>query len=275
MNDWFVWCSRLMSAVMMSHMTSTIESMARTVVFTAMAQGQQKVKAYLEVEETEKLEDAATCLRDRLLTRLLARLGCRVSEALALTVEDIDFTQGTVRIEHLKSRIRLVCINCNARLGTSHSFCPKCGKVVDKTVTEEKHRRRMRTLPIDGETLDLLREYVSRGGAITRGSKKPLFGINRHRAWQIVKECAERAGLPRLLSPDTGREHGVSPHRLRDAFAVHAMKIDDSGEGMRLLQEQLGHVSFNTTARYRKVAGDELKRWYNKLWKSEVESDGA
>jgi len=69
---------------MMSHITSTIESMTRTVVFTAMAQGQQKVKAYLEIEETEKLENAATCLRDRLLIRLLAKLGCRVSEALAI-----------------------------------------------------------------------------------------------------------------------------------------------------------------------------------------------
>jgi len=274
MNDWFVWCSRLMSAVMMSHMASTIESMARMVAFTAMAQGQQKVKAYLEIEETEKLEDAATCLRDRLLIRLLARLGCRVSEALALTVEDIDFTKGTVRIEHLKSRIRLVCTGCNARLGKSHSFCPKCGKVVDKTVTEERHRRRMRTLPIDHETLDLIREYVSLGGAITRGSKKLLFGINRHRAWQIVKECAERAGLPRLLSPETGREHGVSPHRLRDAFAVHAMRINDSGDGLRLLQEQLGHASFNTTARYRKVAGGELKQWYEKLWRKEVKPGG-
>ena len=85
--------------------------------------------------------DAATCLRDKLLIRLLARLGCRVSEAPALTVDDIDFQQSTVRIEHLKSRIRLVCTNCNARLDKSHSFCPRCGKAVDKTVTEEKEYR--------------------------------------------------------------------------------------------------------------------------------------
>jgi len=67
----------------------------------------------------------------------------------------------------------------------------------------------------------------------------------------------------------------VSPHRLRDAFAIHAMRIDDSGDGLRLLQEHLGHVSFNTTARYRKVAGDELKEWYSKLWNKEVKSRAA
>jgi len=44
------------------------------------------------------------------------------------------------------------------------------------------------------------------------------------------------------------------------------MKLDDSGDGLRMLQEHLGHASFNTTAKYRKVAGEELKDWYQKLW---------
>ena len=57
--------------------------------------------------------------------------------------------------------------------------------------------------------------------------------------------------------------------------AVHAIRVDDSGDGLRLLQEQLGHVSFNTTAKYRKVAGEELKEWYQKLWKKEVKTDGS
>jgi integrase/recombinase XerD len=50
------------------------------------------------------------------------------------------------------------------------------------------------------------------------------------------------------------------------------MKVDDSGEGMRMLQEHLGHASFNTTARYRKVASEEHQNWYNKLWKQEGEN---
>ena len=61
------------------------------------------MRAYLELSELKQLEDGATCLRDRLLIRLLARLGCRISEALALRVEDIDFDAGTVTILHLKS----------------------------------------------------------------------------------------------------------------------------------------------------------------------------
>jgi integrase/recombinase XerD len=124
-------------------------------------------------------------------------------------------------------------------------------------------------LPFDYKTLKLLRHYIKRGGAVLRAGKKLIFGINRHRAWQVVRECAERAGLPRLVNPETGKSHGLSPHRLRDAFAVHAVKLDDSGDGLRLLQEHLGHASFNTTAKYRKVAGEEHKEWYQKLWQKD------
>ena len=61
------------------------------------------MKTYVETEEVQRLEEATTCLRDRLLIRLLFRLGCRISEALSLKVEDIDFAQGTVTILHLKN----------------------------------------------------------------------------------------------------------------------------------------------------------------------------
>jgi integrase/recombinase XerD len=233
------------------------------------------MKVYLEIEETEKLESAAKYLRDKLLIRLLARLGCRISEALSITVGDVDFNQATVTIQHLKSRIQLSCPKCGARLGKSHTFCPKCGGKVEEAVAKEKEHRKVRTLPMDKDTLEVLEDYIKRGGPVNQKGKRFIFGINRHRAWQIVRESAERAGLPKLVNPETGRVHNISPHRLRDAFAVHAVKLDDSGDGLRLLQEHLGHISFNTTAKYRKVAGEELKDWYDRLWKKEVKPDGA
>jgi integrase/recombinase XerD len=230
-------------------------------------------KAYLEASEIQELEKVATNLRDRLLIRLLFHLGCRVSEALALQVQDVDFTQGTVTILHLKASIKLACPKCDARLGKNHTFCPKCGMKIGKVVAQEKEHRRMRMLPLDRDTLEMLKDYIKRGGPVKQRGKTLIFGINRHRAWQIIAECAERARLPKLVNPETGKVHSVSPHRLRDAFAVRAVKLDDSGDGLRLLQEHLGHVSFNTTARYRKVAGDELRHWYERLWDKKVKSD--
>lgn len=79
------------------------------------------------------MEKAASNLRDKILIRLLFRLGCRISEALALKVEDIDFTRGTVSIIHLKRRLKSSCTNCGAALGLSHSYCPKCGVKIDET----------------------------------------------------------------------------------------------------------------------------------------------
>jgi len=197
------------------------------------------VKAYLNLEETEKLEAAATCMRDRLLIRILARLGCRISEALALTVEDIDLNEGTVTIQHLKSRIKVSCPQCNTRLGRTHTYCPKCGAKVAQTVMKEQKHRRVRTLPLDEDTLTMLKRYIKRGGPVTKNGKLMIFGINRHRAWQVVRDCADRAGLGDLVNPLTGKKYGVSPHRLRDAFAVHAVKLDDSGDGLRMLQKHL------------------------------------
>jgi integrase/recombinase XerD len=84
-------------------------------------------KTYLEPEEVEQLEEAGEYLRDRLLIRLLARLGCRISEALGIAVGDIDFEQGTVTIEHLKVRLNLSCPDCGARLSKTARFCPACG----------------------------------------------------------------------------------------------------------------------------------------------------
>jgi len=227
------------------------------------------MKAYVEPEEITLMEKATTNLRDRLLVRLLFHLGCRVSEALALTVEDVDLGRSTITIKHLKARLKLSCINCGQRLGRSHVFCPKCGGRVEKAQTEQQERRRQRVLPVDGDTLSMLKDYIRRGGPVVRDGKRLIFGINRHRAWQIVRGCAEKAGLPKLVNPETGTIHNVSPHRLRDAFAVHAVKLDDSGDGLRLLQEHLGHQSFNTTARYRKVSGKEHKEWYRKLWRKD------
>jgi len=224
------------------------------------------LKTYLESHEIELLEQGAANIRDKLLIRILFRLGCRISEALSLTTQDIDFQQGRVTILHLKTRLRLACPNCGAGLGRGHAFCPKCGAKVDKAVANSKEHRRVRTLPLDGATMGLLREYIERGGPVFREGAHLIFGINRHRAWQVIRDCAERTGLGQLVNPETGRVRGVSPHRLRDSFAVHAMKLNDTGDGLRLLQEHLGHTSFDTTAKYRKIAGEEHRVWYEKLW---------
>jgi integrase/recombinase XerD len=220
---------------------------------------------YLEKEQALKLENAALNLRDKLLIRIPRVTGCRISEDLGIGVEDIDFKGGRLKIQHLKSRINLACPDCGARLGKKHTFCPKCGARVESAVAKEVEHKRMRTIPLDKETLTMLRSYIDHGGPVMVKGRKVLFNINRIRAWQIFRDCAVRAHLPHIVNPETGRVHGVSPHKLRDAFAINAVKKNDSSDGIRMLQEQLGHQNIGTTMKYRKVAGQELNEWYQDI----------
>ena len=137
------------------------------------------MKAYLEPSEVALMEKATSNLRDRLLIRLLFHLGCRISEALALKVEDIDVTRSTVIIIHLKARLKLCCADCGQRLGRSHTFCPGCGCRIEKTILEQQEHRRQRVLPIDKDTLEMLKEYIERGGPVLRDGKRLVFGKSR------------------------------------------------------------------------------------------------
>jgi integrase/recombinase XerD len=231
-------------------------------------------KAYLEPADIDRLQEATTNLRDCLLIRLLFRLGCRVSEALGIKLKDVDLVNCTITIQHLKARLKIHCPHCDARLSRSHTYCPKCGASVEKAAAEEITHLRIRILPIDAETLGILKQYFDDCfGLISPQENHLIFSVSRHWAWQIVRDCAVKAQLPKLINPETGRIHNVSPHKLQDAFAVHAIKVNDSGDGLRLLQEHLGHASFYTTARYRKISGDEHKKWYQKLCKYSITSN--
>jgi hypothetical protein len=150
-------------------------------------------RAYLEAEDVELLESGALaydrrerawkpCLMYRLLIRLLFRLGCRVSEVLGISVDDIDFKQKRITIQHLKTRIKLSCPDCSARLSRASKFCPSCGVKVEKAVAAELEHRRQRALPVDDDTLKMLWEYVEAGGPVSTNGKQILFGIDRRHA---------------------------------------------------------------------------------------------
>ena len=218
------------------------------------------MKVYLTPEEVERIAQAATNLRDRLLIRMLFWGSCRVSEALAIRVEDVNPAQGTLTIQHLKTRIRLFCPYCNTRLSRAARFCPGCGKDVPAPLRKEQEMHRIRTIPLEKQTMDRLLDFIRRDN--TQGL---IFKIGRVHAQKIVKDCARKAGVEELVNPETGKERGISPHRLRDAFAIMAVQQNDSMDAIRMLQEHLGHQSIATTMKYRKISGKELTEWYQNL----------
>ncbi len=231
-------------------------------------------KEYLLPAETSRIEDAAVCPRDKLLIRLLRRLGCRITEVLDLEEKHIDFAQRRVKIEHQKMFSDLYCPFCHqlgesTHLGKKAIFCPRCGKRVDQAIVKKQEEHRLRKVPVDKDTLTLVRQYIKAGGVTERNGKRMLFTISRQWAGHIVRDCAERAGYLEIENPKNERKHHVHPHSFRHAFAINAIKQSTTPDDVRILQEILGHSNINTTMAYREVAGTEMREYYDKLLKEE------
>ena len=230
--------------------------------------------AYLTFKHIDAIIETAINLRDRLLMWLLSRTGCRVSEILAIVVDDINLASGVIVIKHLKRRIKLSCPHCNVRIGRKNKFCPGCGKEIDEAVKEKLEQHHRRVLPIDKTTSVMIREYIDRGGPTNDNGRFLLFGINRFRARQIITECAQKVNLPQLLNPDSGRTHKIGPHSFRVAFTIRWIQADDSPESLKALQLHLGHKNFTTTMSYRKMDFGERRQFYDKInWETNSDLD--
>ena len=206
---------------------------------------------YVEPGQIGKLISTCSNPRDRAFIALLARSGIRISEAVQLKVNDIDFKRGTLTILHLKERSRLKCSHCGEGLGKRHLFCPSCGNKVDQVVRQKIEQRRQRTIPIDPATLGFMDEYLQwRRNFPYRG---PLvFPFGRQRGWQLVRRAGERIGI-----------RGLHPHSLRHLLATTwvAKSLD-----VKKLQVLLGHASISTTMEYVDCNLEQLRCEYEKLW---------
>jgi integrase/recombinase XerD len=123
-------------------------------------------------------------LRDRALLELLYGTGARISEAVALDVDDLG--AATVRLSGKGGRQRVVPVGRYAR-DALDAYLVR-GRPALATAT-----RRLSASP--AVFLNV------RGGRLTRQG-----------AWGVLGSAAERAGLS-----------GVSPHTLRHSFATHLL----------------------------------------------------
>jgi len=220
------------------------------------------LKTYLTEADINRLFMAADTLRNKLIIRLLYHLGCRVSELVTIKCSDIDFRKRLILIRHLKKVVRRVCEDCGAKVGRSHNYCPKCGAVLKGNISEERVWQRL--IPFDGETASLIKKYLEK----RRIKDKRLVPLTRQMVFYIVRNTARRAGLGGkvLLNPETGRSKGVSPHRFRDAMALRWLEKRGDLEGMKALQEFLGHKDYSTTARYLKLSPRDVKNIYDEVF---------
>ena len=180
----------------------------------------------LSVDETERLLEAATDLRDRALLELLYAAGLRISEAINLDREDLHTDGGFVRVIGKGDKERLVPVG-EIALDWLAAWTdgPRAALIA-----------RHHVAPIHGGPLFL----GDRGGRLAR-----------QQAWAAVKRAATGAGL-------TDR---VSPHTLRHSFATHLL---EGGADLRVVQELLGHASISTTQLYTHLTGERIRDVYSR-----------
>jgi integrase/recombinase XerD len=159
--------------------------------------------------------------RDRALLELLYATGARISEAVGLSVGDINVDDKLVMLYGKGAKERLVPFGGAAKTAIEEWF----GRGGRERLVPAQWQKRG-----DAEAVFL----NTRGGRLTRQA-----------AWLIVKKYGDRAGISEQLSP----------HVLRHSCATHLL---DHGADLRVVQEMLGHASISTTQIYTRVSQERL-----------------
>jgi len=194
------------------------------------------LKAYLEPEQVERLIAVAANRRDVLLIRIPWRTGIRVSELIAIRIQDIDFENRAIIIKVQKMR-----------------------------KTDGKPIERRRVVPIDRGTLAIVKDYLGwRKKFPYKGDL--LFPITRQRVNQIFWKLGRRAKISEIGDPAISQRRKLHPHHLRHSFAIHCIK---RGMSIERLQKILGHQSPTTTSVYLQYSVADLHEDYDKVWEDE------
>jgi integrase len=157
---------------------------------------------------------------------VLAHTGCRISEALQLVGERIDFAAGAIVFESLKKRKRGV----------------------------------YRAVPVPPAVLEMLamvhglKDKKKKTAAKKEKSPPPLWDFGRTTAWKKVLAVMKAAGV---------KGPQATPKGLRHGFGVAAIQ---AGIPLNLLQRWLGHAQLTTTAIYANAVGPEERNIAARMW---------
>ena len=153
---------------------------------------------YLRPHEARQIIEATTNDRDHLLLNVMWQTGARISEILTLRPCDVD--DNGITIVTLKKRL------CRKRRTKSGSWMN-----LPKPILKEKQAKRV--IPIQQALLTEFMTYAYKHQIKPDGK---FFNISRVRAFQIVSDAAEKAGIT---------YKGVHPHLFRHGFAVNYLPM--------------------------------------------------
>ncbi len=187
---------------------------------------ERKEVEYLSIEEIDKLlacpDDSNKGVRDRAILEVLYATGIRVSELIAVNVEDINLRMGFITCDSGNNKARIVPLGRPARAALENYLYGAREKLV-------------------GEDSEENALFVNQYG----------HRITRQGLWKILRDYGQQAGL----------EHKLTPHTLRNSFAVHMLQ---NGADLKSLQELMGHDDITATQIYLSATKSRLKDVYDK-----------
>jgi integrase len=164
--------------------------------------------------------------RDFTLFTLLINTGLRISDGLALKVEDVKDRKGNIK---------------------------------DSLYILEQKTKKRRNIPLNKQAKEALGYYFKKTGIYDldrclftnekSGDNKP---ITRVRAWQLINKWCREVGL----------DCKVGGHTLRKTFAYHLRK---QGVSIERISDLLGHKSIRVTFAYIGINDDERREILDKF----------
>lgn len=177
--------------------------------------------------------------RDRAILELFYASGLRLSELVALDVEDVNLSGRVVRVLGKGRKERLVPFNRTA------------GEAIRSWL------RDWEALVAAREAARAGRSGRNRPGRPSRRSGDALF-LN-YQGQRLSTRSVDR--LVRKYVAQCSTRFGISAHALRHSFATHLL---ERGADLRAIQEMLGHARLSTTQRYTHVNAAQLIAAYRK-----------
>jgi integrase/recombinase XerC len=229
---------------------------------TAMAvapKRDQTIPTHLSEQEIERLIETPNTgdplgRRDRAILELFYASGLRLSELVAIDLEDLNLSDRMVRVMGKGGKERLVPFN-QSTLSAIRAWMNDRAAITATKDTKPATKRAKPTKRVDHRL----------------GRKKPdtrdaLF-IN-YRGTRLTGRSVDR--LLRRYVAQCSTRIGISPHALRHSFATHLLQ---RGADLRAIQELLGHARLSTTQRYTHVNAAQLIDVYRKAHPRAAKSD--
>ncbi|MGL4483612.1 MAG: tyrosine-type recombinase/integrase [Anaerovoracaceae bacterium] len=180
---------------------------------------------FLSIDEVEDLikipDDSKKGIRDRAIIELLYATGIRANELISANVEDVN--------------IKIGFFMCNNKSG------------------------KPRIIPMGKPAIKAMKDYLdnSRNLLLKDGEKEVALFVNhfgkritRQGLWKILREYGDISG----------QEKKITPHILRNSFAVHMIQ---NGADLKAIQEMMGHEDIAATQVYILSKKNRIKDVYD------------